>query len=76
MFRDLIFFFLQKKPQFQTLVWEQEAKVGPVMVLPTKARNQPIPEEEVPLVLHKISRPSLYGSQWRSGIKRISKEYF
>lgn len=47
--------------------------MGPVMVLPTKARSQPIPEEEVPLVLHKISRPSLYGSQWRSGMKRIRK---
>lgn len=55
------------------LVLEQEAQVGPMMVLPAKARGRPIPEEEVPLVLHKISRPSLYGSRWRSGINRIGK---
>lgn len=49
--------------------------MGPVMVLPAKARSRPIPEDEVPLVLHKISRPSLYGSQWRSGMKRIGKNW-
>lgn len=63
-----------KKIQSQTLVWEQEARVGPVLVLPAKAKSQPIPEEDVPLVLHKISRPSLYGSQWRSGIRKTRKE--
>ncbi|XP_074553398.1 zona pellucida sperm-binding protein 3-like isoform X2 [Halichoeres trimaculatus] len=49
------------------IVWEQEAKVGPLVVLPGKPRSGPLPEAELPPVLSKISRPSLYGSQWRSG---------
>eukprot|EP00064_Thunnus_orientalis_P014963 superscaffoldBa00002691_g15011 len=48
-------------------VWEQEARVGPVLVLPTK-KSGPLPVEDLPPVLHKISRPTLYGSQWKSGI--------
>ncbi|XP_037649566.1 zona pellucida sperm-binding protein 3-like [Sebastes umbrosus] len=50
-------------------VWEQEARVGPMMVLPARQKSGPIPEEELPPVLNKISRPSLYGSRWRSGVK-------
>ncbi|XP_031168784.1 zona pellucida sperm-binding protein 3-like [Sander lucioperca] len=48
-------------------VWEQEAKVGPMMVLPARQKSGHIPVEEVPSVLNKISRLALYGSQWRSG---------
>lgn len=55
------------------LVWEQEARVGPMMVLPARQKSGPIPDEELPPVLNKI-RPSLYGSRWRSGVKdRIGK---
>lgn len=50
------------------LVWEQEARVGPMLVLPGMQRSGPIPVEELPPVLNKISRPALYGSQWRSGV--------
>ncbi|XP_041812398.1 zona pellucida sperm-binding protein 3-like [Chelmon rostratus] len=49
-------------------VWEQEARVGPMLVLPGMQRSGPIPVEELPPVLNKISRPALYGSQWRSGV--------
>ncbi|XP_068434485.1 zona pellucida sperm-binding protein 3-like [Clinocottus analis] len=45
----------------------QEAKVGPMIVLPAKQISEPIPVEELPR-LTEISRPSLSGSQWRSGI--------
>lgn len=54
-------------------VWEQEAKVGPVLVLPAMQKSGPLPVEELPPVLNKISRPALYGSQWRSGITRVGK---
>lgn len=47
------------------LVWEQEARVGPVVVLPGMQKSGPV---EIPPVLTKISRPALYGSKWRSGI--------
>ncbi|XP_053194400.1 zona pellucida sperm-binding protein 3-like [Scomber japonicus] len=49
-------------------VWEQEARVGPMLVLPAKHKSGPLPVDEIPPVLHKISRPTLYGSQWKSGI--------
>ncbi|XP_051243394.1 zona pellucida sperm-binding protein 3-like isoform X1 [Dicentrarchus labrax] len=49
-------------------VWEQEAKVGPMLVLPAMQKSGPIPVDELPPLLGKISRPALYGSQWRSGI--------
>lgn len=55
------------------LVWEQEARVGPLLVLPVMQKSGPLPEEELPSVLTKISRPALYGSQWRSGISRVGK---
>lgn len=55
-------------------VWEQEAKVGPMMVLPARQKSGHIPVEEVPSVLNKISRLALYGSQWRSGTNdRVGK---
>ncbi|XP_056262906.1 zona pellucida sperm-binding protein 3-like [Pseudoliparis swirei] len=49
-------------------VWEQEARVGPMIVLPAKQYSGPIPVEELPPVLNKIIRPSLFGSQWRSEV--------
>uniref|UniRef100_A0A3P8SKR3 Zona pellucida sperm-binding protein 3 n=1 Tax=Amphiprion percula TaxID=161767 RepID=A0A3P8SKR3_AMPPE len=48
-------------------VWDHEKKLGPVMVLPSR-RSGPLPLEELPPVLNKISRTALYGSRWRSGI--------
>ncbi|GLD66741.1 zona pellucida sperm-binding protein 3-like protein [Lates japonicus] len=57
-------------------VWEQEAKVGPLLVLPAKQKSGPLPVEDLPPVLSKISRPALYGSQWRSGMdnRRVDLE--
>ncbi|XP_056262911.1 zona pellucida sperm-binding protein 3-like [Pseudoliparis swirei] len=49
-------------------VWEKAAQVGPVIVLPAKQTSGPVPVEELPPGLNKISRPSLSGSQWRSGL--------
>ncbi|XP_056262908.1 zona pellucida sperm-binding protein 3-like [Pseudoliparis swirei] len=49
-------------------VLEQDARVGPMIVLPAKQHSGPIPVEELPIGLNKISRPSLSGSQWRSGL--------
>ncbi|XP_042360810.1 zona pellucida sperm-binding protein 3-like [Plectropomus leopardus] len=49
-------------------VWEKEAKVGPMMVLQGMKKSGPIPVEELPPVLNKISRTALYGSRWRSGV--------
>nr|XP_057906366.1 zona pellucida sperm-binding protein 3-like [Doryrhamphus excisus] len=48
-------------------VWEEEQRVGPVLVLPSK-KSWTLSEEELPPVLEKISRPALYGSQWKSGL--------
>ncbi|KAM6965900.1 zona pellucida sperm-binding protein 3-like [Tautogolabrus adspersus] len=48
--------------------WEQEAKVGPMLVLPGKQKSGPLPEDELPSALFKIGRPALYGSKWRSRI--------
>jgi len=53
---------------FNSLVWEKAARVGPVIVLPAKQTSGPVPVEELPPGLNKISRPSLSGSQWRSGL--------
>ncbi|TNN80566.1 Zona pellucida sperm-binding protein 3 [Liparis tanakae] len=49
-------------------VLEQDARVGPVIVLPAQQTSGPVPVEEFPPGLNKFSRPSLSGSQWRSGI--------
>ncbi|XP_068574780.1 zona pellucida sperm-binding protein 3-like [Cebidichthys violaceus] len=57
--------FKRSRPRTDT-VWGQEARVGPMMVLPAKQKSEPI-SEELPAV-NKIGRSSLYGSQWRSGI--------
>lgn len=46
--------------------WEQEARVGPLVVLPG-VRSNPLPAEALPPVLHNIIKS--YGSQWRSGIQ-------
>ncbi|XP_037332802.2 zona pellucida sperm-binding protein 3-like isoform X1 [Pungitius pungitius] len=50
-------------------VWGQDARVGPVMILPAKQQSEPIPAEELPTLLSKVPGPSWYGSQWRSVIK-------
>ncbi|XP_075994907.1 zona pellucida sperm-binding protein 3-like [Genypterus blacodes] len=49
-------------------IWEHEQKVGPMLILPARQRSEPIPEEELPPLLSKISRPALYGSKWRGGM--------
>ncbi|XP_041634461.1 zona pellucida sperm-binding protein 3-like [Cheilinus undulatus] len=55
---------------------EQEAKVGPMLVLPGSKKSGPIPDEDLPPLLFKISRPALYSSQWRSGVndRRVDAE--
>lgn len=50
-------------------VWEQEAQVGPLMVLPAM-KSGPLPAEDLPPILNKLIKPRLYGSQWRSGVGR------
>ncbi|XP_029363949.1 zona pellucida sperm-binding protein 3-like [Echeneis naucrates] len=55
-------------------LWEQEASVGPMVVLPAKHKSGPLPEAELPPLLSKLSGPSLYGSQWRSGVNRVGLE--
>nr|XP_019958430.1 PREDICTED: zona pellucida sperm-binding protein 3-like [Paralichthys olivaceus] len=50
------------------MVWEQEASVGPMLVLPARHKSGPLPVEELPPVLNQISRPALYSSRWRSGV--------
>lgn len=49
--------------------------MGPMLVLPGMQKSGPLPVEELPPVLKKISRPALYGSQWRSGTndRRVGK---
>lgn len=49
------------------LVWEQEARVGPLQLLPTKYKSGFVPVE--------VQRPVSYSSQWRSGII-VGKSYF
>ncbi|XP_068434483.1 zona pellucida sperm-binding protein 3-like [Clinocottus analis] len=49
-------------------VWDQEARVGPMIVLPAKQDSGQIPVEELPPGLTEISRPSLSGIQWTSEI--------
>ncbi|KAI3359253.1 hypothetical protein L3Q82_002771 [Scortum barcoo] len=52
-------------------VWEEEARVGPMLVLPARQKSGPLPVEELPPILTKISTPALYGSQWRNGLNNI-----
>uniref|UniRef100_A0A667X607 Zona pellucida sperm-binding protein 3 n=1 Tax=Myripristis murdjan TaxID=586833 RepID=A0A667X607_9TELE len=49
-------------------VWEHEESVGPMLVLPARHKSGPLPVEELPPLLTKMSGQSLYGSQWKSGI--------
>ncbi|XP_029997297.1 zona pellucida sperm-binding protein 3-like [Sphaeramia orbicularis] len=49
-------------------VWEKETKVGPLLVLPAQRKSGALPEMELPPLLHKITKSSLYGSSWRTGI--------
>ncbi|KAK9534974.1 hypothetical protein VZT92_007385 [Zoarces viviparus] len=60
--------FTRSRPRTNTVL-EQEARVGPMIVLPAKQRSEPIPEEELPAV-DKIGSSSLSASQWRSGINK------
>ncbi|XP_053300191.1 zona pellucida sperm-binding protein 3-like [Pleuronectes platessa] len=57
-----------RSPLKANIVWEQEASVGPMLVLPAKPRSGPLPVEDLPPVLNQISRPSLYSSRWRGGV--------
>ncbi|KAF0032613.1 zona pellucida sperm-binding protein 3 [Scophthalmus maximus] len=52
-------------------VWEKEASVGPMLVLPARHKSGPLPAEELPPVLNQISRSGLYSSQWRGGVSRV-----
>nr|ALT10068.1 zona pellucida protein ZPC5 isform 6 [Dissostichus mawsoni] len=54
-------------------VWEHQARVGPLMVLPAKQKSRPIPAKERSSILDQISRSTMYGSQWRSGINRVDQ---
>ncbi|XP_033934561.1 zona pellucida sperm-binding protein 3-like [Pseudochaenichthys georgianus] len=54
-------------------VWEHQARVGPMMVLPAKQKSRPIPAEEPSSILDQIRRSTIYGSQWRSGINRVDQ---
>ncbi|XP_034053874.1 zona pellucida sperm-binding protein 3-like [Gymnodraco acuticeps] len=54
-------------------VWEHQARVGPMMVLPAKQKSRPIPTEELSSILDQTSRSTMYGSQWRSGINRVDQ---
>ncbi|KAI4800582.1 hypothetical protein KUCAC02_009576 [Chaenocephalus aceratus] len=54
-------------------VWEHQARVGPVMVLPAKQKSRPIPTEELSSILDQTSRSTMYGRQWRSGINRVDQ---
>nr|ALT10066.1 zona pellucida protein ZPC5 isoform 4 [Dissostichus mawsoni] len=54
-------------------VWEHQARVGPLMVLPAKQKSRPIPAKQRSSILDQISRSTMYGSQWRSGINRVDQ---
>nr|XP_033945997.1 uncharacterized protein LOC117451712 [Pseudochaenichthys georgianus] len=54
-------------------VWEHQARVGPMMVLPAKQKIRLIPAEEPSSILDQISRSTMFGSQWRSGINRVDQ---
>ncbi|XP_027897325.1 zona pellucida sperm-binding protein 3-like isoform X1 [Xiphophorus couchianus] len=48
-------------------LWERETRVGPLTILPL-SKSVSLPFEELPSVIQKLYRPTLYGSHWRSGI--------
>ncbi|XP_028310672.1 zona pellucida sperm-binding protein 3-like [Gouania willdenowi] len=47
----------------------QDARVGPLMVLP-RSKSKFVHFDELPPVLEKM-RPAFYGSQWRSGVNKL-----
>uniref|UniRef100_A0A8C5DP39 Zona pellucida sperm-binding protein 3 n=1 Tax=Gouania willdenowi TaxID=441366 RepID=A0A8C5DP39_GOUWI len=51
----------------------QDARVGPLMVLP-RSKSKFVHFDELPPVLEKM-RPAFYGSQWRSGVNKLGKSY-
>uniref|UniRef100_A0A3B3XPL0 Zona pellucida sperm-binding protein 3 n=1 Tax=Poecilia mexicana TaxID=48701 RepID=A0A3B3XPL0_9TELE len=59
------------KSNFSAL-WEQEARVGPLTILPS-GKSGHLPFEELPSVIQKLYRPTLYGSHWRSGIYKTGE---
>ncbi|PWA19209.1 hypothetical protein CCH79_00014583 [Gambusia affinis] len=56
----------EKKPNFSAL-WEKDARVGPLTILPS-SKSVRLSFEELPSVIQKLYRPTLYGSHWRSGL--------
>ncbi|KAI4800583.1 hypothetical protein KUCAC02_009577 [Chaenocephalus aceratus] len=54
-------------------MWEHQARVGPMMVLPAKQKSRPIPTGELSSILDQTSRSTMYGRQWRSGINRVDQ---
>ncbi|KAI4800606.1 hypothetical protein KUCAC02_009600 [Chaenocephalus aceratus] len=54
-------------------MWEHQARVGSMMVLPAKQKSRPIPTEELSSILDQTSRSTVYGRQWRSGINRVDQ---
>ncbi|XP_077940003.1 zona pellucida sperm-binding protein 3-like isoform X2 [Gasterosteus aculeatus] len=57
---------LWRKEPRANAVWQQDARVGPMIILPAKQKSGRIPAEELPAVLDQVIGPSRYGSQWRS----------
>ncbi|XP_036069182.1 zona pellucida sperm-binding protein 3 isoform X3 [Oryzias melastigma] len=53
-------------------VWEHDARVGPMTIMPSW-KGGALAAHELPPVLHKIHKTALYGSHWRSGIHGIEK---
>ncbi|XP_056463069.1 zona pellucida sperm-binding protein 3-like [Gadus chalcogrammus] len=48
-------------------VYDDEERVGPILVLPTKKSGY-IPKEDVPTIISKMGSSVFHGSQWRSGM--------
>ncbi|KAL3053874.1 hypothetical protein OYC64_006244 [Pagothenia borchgrevinki] len=64
---------LWRSGQKTSPVWEHQARVGPMMVLPAKQKSRPIRAEERSSILDQIGRSTMYGSQWRSGINGVDQ---
>ncbi|CAN9505912.1 unnamed protein product [Ophioblennius macclurei] len=54
-------------------VWGQDARLGPMTVLP-RPKSAFLPLDELPPALTKLNKPSFYGSQWRSGKGELALE--
>ncbi|XP_068605905.1 zona pellucida sperm-binding protein 3-like [Brachionichthys hirsutus] len=51
--------------------WNREARLGPMLFLPSEQRSRPLPVEALPPVLGESSAPVPYGSQWRGGAGKL-----